>query len=564
MPQPVVFNNKQIIEPGAYSQIIGAAPAAAAIDTFGNVMLIDTGLGKDFVGRSGIIGTVDNGGDSVYVINSLQEGQQLMRGGILYDLMSYLFSPALSGNGPRIVYFSRAAITVAAGVTLTFSNGHSVNLITRHEGTVGNGVLTTGVLTRGFAVKLMSGVLDTTKFVLATYAGQFKGLDANGIPYENSEATLAANNLVTKLGNSKEISTFVDLLNYFKNDTIFNQDFKFVSASDSTDFNLSAADITLLSSYQLFTGGTTQYASARVDDVLANVVDLDFDQFLCTDFGGIPNPIPTGQQILDGINLGAMSVNNAKILAYMSVQSLYTLKSMYVGGGNDSNKFDVSGGSADGSIQIAAYYNSALVQVVHSGPRIINNAGALVDIPLSIYTAAMVCGRVAGLEPQVPVTYKDIRVSGMVHVLSQPQREKALLYGVLHIKNIPKLGWVVNQGIDTLQDNSSDIYPNGTSPSIQVMRIFHQLNKELVINAAARFPGGNLASVSAGELVLFTQNYLLDRTIQPDKDNLLLSFRNVTAVFANNKWQVNYCATPNSEIDQVFFTGVMLDPNIQA
>src|ERR1035437_2723059 len=525
MPQIVNFDNKQIIEPGGYSRILGGSAPVAALDTYGTVMLIDSGLGKDFGGGSGIAGSLLSGSDSIYEITSRDDAKEFLRGGMLYDLMDYLWSPSNAGGGISKMLYSRAATTVAATIALSFNGGANIlTLAAKNEGTVGNGAFTSSVLTRGFGVKMRAGVNNSAKYILDFWAGKFKGNDPNGIPYELSEAVLATNNIVDKYASSGEIATFADLVTFAQNDPNFNLHFKFVSSTGNA-YSLTGTDLTNLTTMQLFISGTTAYAIAKVDDILGQVVDVDFDAFLAVDYGGVPTN--TDQQILDGANKGAMSTVNSKLLAFCQL-SLYPLKEMYVGGGNNSSGFSVSGGNSDGSIQIAAFFNDSRVVVVHSGVKAIVNSGALTDIPYSLYHAALVCGRANGLEPQAPVTYKDLRMKGLTHVLSQKQREQALTAGVTHAKNVAKLGWVVNQGITTLQSNASQIYPDGTSPSIQIMRIFHQINKELMINATARFPGGNLKTVSSAELKAFVEGYLDSRTVQVDVDNLLITWRTVT------------------------------------
>ncbi len=561
MPQIVNFDNKQILEPGGYSRILGGSAPVAALDIYGTVMLIDSGSGKGFGGGSGIAGSLLNGSDSIYEITSRDDAKEFLRGGMLYDLMDYLWSPSNAGGGISKMLYARAATTVAATIVLSFNAGaNTLTLAVKNEGTVGNGALTSGVLTKGFGVKMRAGVNNPNKYILDFYSGKFKGNDPNGVPYELSEAILAINNIVDKYASSGEIATFADLVTFAQNDPNFNLYFKFVSSTGSA-YSLTGTDLTNLTTIQLFAGGTTAYAVTKVDDILGQVVDVDFDAFLADDFGGVPTN--TDQQILDGINKGAMSTVNSKLLAFCT-SSLYPLKEMYVGGGNNSSGFSVLTGNNDGSVQIAAFFNDSRAVVAHSGIKAIVSSGVLTDIPYSLYHAALLCGRANGLEPQVSVTYKDLRIKGLTHVLSQKQREQALSAGVTHSKNVAKLGWVVNQGITTLQSNASQIYPDGTSPSIQIMRIFHQINKELMINATARFPGGNLKTVSSVELKAFVEGYLGSRTVQPDKDDLLITWRNVTVAFTNGKWDIKYCATPNAEVTQVFFTGMMLDPNIQA
>jgi hypothetical protein len=370
------------------------------------------------------------------------------------------------------------------------------------------------------------------------------------------------------LAQSSEFTNVAELLAWMASDTDFNSYFYLpagVAVSSATTLvaatELASIGVDILP----FSGGTTVYNSTDVDDVLTNIEDLDNSMFLCDDYGPIPSPAWSSPELNNGVNKVAMSSANAKILSYIQNNATYTEKAMYIGGGNDSSKFNVPGGTADGSIQIAKFYDSALCIIVHSGIKMANagitNGSAFKYLP-SLYHAAEVCGRNAGLQPQVPCTYKNLRVSGVSHLLNKSERVLALKSGVLHTRYQSQMGWIINQGINSLQLNSNLVTAAGTSPEIQIMRIIHQLNKELVINAIPRFVGGNLNTSSAEDVKVFVEGYLSDRTATRKDDNLIITFNTVKVVLVQDYWKVSYCFVPNSPINRLFFTGFILDPNI--
>jgi hypothetical protein len=174
----------------------------------------------------------------------------------------------------------------------------------------------------------------------------------------------------------------------------------------------------------------------------------------------------------------------------------------------------------------------------------------------------MACGLTAGLEPQVPATRKPIRIVGVKHALSKAEREKALQGGVWHLRKIAGQ-WVVNQSINTLQKNTTLFNADGTSFEVSIKRVKHQLNKELIINAEERFPGGNYNTVDGEDIKLFTEAFLLDRCATKEKDNLLISFRNVIPTFSGDAWFTTYCFVVNGPINKTFHTGFLLDPNVE-
>ena len=120
MPTIVNFNNRQIIEPGAYSQIKSGIPVPAVLGTYANVMVIDTGIGKDYGWGSGVNGELTNGAGSIYSFTSLEDMKRAVKGGIVYDLMDYLWSPTRNGNGPNTVYYAGAATTTSTKCIVLF------------------------------------------------------------------------------------------------------------------------------------------------------------------------------------------------------------------------------------------------------------------------------------------------------------------------------------------------------------------------------------------------------------------------------------------------------------
>lgn len=566
MPQIVNFNNRQIIEPGAYSQIKSGIPVPAVLGTYGNVMIIDTGIGKNFGWGSGVNGEIEQGAKTIYSFDNSSDMKRAIKGGIIYDLMDYLWSPSKNGSGPKKVYYARAATTTAGFTVISFDNG-DLTLKSKSEGEVANGVIQTNnsieTVVKGYAIKVKSGITNPDALVLEFYEGQYKGADQAGNDYDTSINNLS-NYLLCK---SSEFTTTNQLYAWMHNDYTFNQFFTFEAttgtftddALDAPSY-LSAYDVTIL-----FEGGTTEYNANDLDDLLANMEDLDNSLFLCLDSGTTPFPALDSADILAGANKGALSAENSKILSYCINTATYTDKILFMGGGDNANEFNRPS-TEDGSLQISRFYNSPQVVNVHSGikvPGTLVGAGVAYKYVSSLYHAALVCGRVAGLEPQVPVTYKDLRISGLQHELKKSERELALLTGVLHTRYQSQLGWIVNQGVNTIQANSNLITADGKSPEIQIMRIIHQINKELVINATSRFVGGNLNTSSAEDVKLFVEGYLTQRTATRFADNLIISFNQVTVRLVQDYWDVKYCFVPNSPINRVFFTGFILDPKIE-
>ncbi|HSY76676.1 MAG TPA: hypothetical protein VK890_07465, partial [Bacteroidia bacterium] len=506
MPNTINFAGQQIVEPGVYGEILGQVPAPVITATYANVFLIDTGsqgtgvggTGISYGGGSGVAGQLQQNGNSVYKFTNAADFQAFVRGGLLWDLASYLFTPSTSGApGPQNVYHARAATTTAPQFTFALPTAAgSLVFDAKNEGVGSNGVLTGGVLTRGYGCKIIAGIINPSAFIIQFYEGTFRGTGADGNPYAGiAEASIVTNNIVSS---SPEFTTAAQFIAWATNDSSFNQYFVLDAATVTSTTVINASVLTTYSGVQIFIGGTTQYSLAVLQTLLTYISNYDNSAFLCDDYG--VTPTIQGSDILDGCNKGGLSAFNQAILTHIQTQALYKYKTMYIGGGQNSTQYTT--GNNDGSRDQALYYNNCNTAVVHSGvkvPSTVGGTGVAYKYNSSLYNAAMVCGRIAGLQPQVPGTYKDIRIIGLQHELSLPQRVDALQHGVLHQKNVNGLGWVINQSVNTLQKNTSIIYNDGTSPEISIVRICFTLLQGLNLNALG-FVGGNINTVSGSDL----------------------------------------------------------------
>ena len=144
MPTIQTFGGAQIIEPGVYSQIKSGITNSPQTASFGNVMIIDTGSGAGFGGGSGVNGTITNKKGAIYGFNTIRDFRAFVRGGKLWDIAEYLFTPVNGAPGPQTVFLIRAATTAPASATYTLTNGSFV-IRTKNEGTGANGVSASGV-----------------------------------------------------------------------------------------------------------------------------------------------------------------------------------------------------------------------------------------------------------------------------------------------------------------------------------------------------------------------------------------------------------------------------------
>lgn len=551
MATSYVFNGKLRKLPGVYTEIKSAIENLPRTASYGRICLIDTGSGATFGGGAGINGTLEKGQDAIYRIDNIRDYETFVKGGLLWLLGKPLFYPnGFQSIGITSVDVIRACTTAPAEMTLSLGDdvsdddssidGGEVVVQVRNEGLIGNGSLSGTNLSKGYALKMTAGENDSSKYIVKFYVGTYKGLDGDGDPYDG---ITAANAVPTLLCSSPEVRTIAALVSWMQTDATFNYYFKLKSSTVLGSGIIDDADLTNYSSYSVAIGGTESYSAADLDEVLDQITSLDYTFVLVDKYGD-----------------NAMSSQNGSILAHIVSEAKFE-KFMVVGGGYDSLKFT----QTNGSIPIAQYYNSDRVIVVHGGVKIASNISGVgyKNYP-SIYKAAAVLGRICGLEPQVPVTFKGIGILGEIHPLKEKEKELCLDNGVLCTAYDAEFGqFAVVQGVNTLQNNTYLVNEDASSFSIQIKRIFAQLNKEIYINAKQKFlrveNGVNRFTASAQNLKDFAKSYLKSRTVTTTDDNLILSFQNVQARRQEDNMFLSYEAAPNGEINKIFVTSIIID-----
>ena len=544
------FDNKQITLPGVYSTIKSLVDNPPITANYGRVLVIDNGTGATFGGGAGIDGELASGANAVYRFSRLAQYQSFLNGGIFWKAAEALFKPGLNSTiqGASEVLHVKAATTTCALMTFTATGGGSAGgsfkVKPRQEGVSANGVQTgsgaTAHLDKGYGFTIETGIKDTSKWIFKIWRGTWKGDYTDGIAYDEIAKASTKPELVIQ---SPEFNNIQDLLTWGATPS-FNAAFYMDPTSAKVGTGaVTTADITPLTGYQLATGATETYSTTNLDLVLEAIKDVDY-AFLLSDQYGIAN--------FD-------SSYSSKMFVHVRDEAKF-MKFMVIGGGKDQDEFD----TADGSIDIAKYFNDIHAVVVHSN---VKKASQIATDGFRYWNtlihAAYVTGRLAGLEPQVPVTNKALNIDGVVHPMIDTQKEMALEAGVL-CTNFNQFSNTFNvvQGINALQNNTYLINSNATSFSIQLMRIVSQLNRELVINANLELMlderGVNMNTLSAGTLENWTKNYLQTKVAKPDRDNLILSYDNVVVTKDQDSYFVSYQIVANGEITKLFFTGFLL------
>ena len=542
MASTVIFNNRQITLPGAYSTIVSGENNPARNLDYGKVLIIDTGVfGTGFGGGAGINGTISQGQDAIYTFDNISDFRSFVKGGMYWKIAEALFTPDPSNPaavGVSEILFVRAAKTTPAKLTFTSTDGGTFVVQTLDEGTVANGILTGTNLSTGYGFMITPGVEDTSKWIMSFYVGSYTGTALDGLPYGEISAAAAEPRLVVQ---SPEFDNIKTLIEWAQTDSTFAQAFQFDSTSEAKgEGTVSESDVTdLLNVYTLAAGGTETYDQTNFEAVLDQIVGLNYSFVFMDQFGDKANSTLTKAYITH--------MNNAAKFPHF----------LFVGGYNVAADYSKS-------IELAQGFDSSYIQVTHG------EVGLASDIAPQkyrwwtvMYNLCAQLGRTAGKEPMIPVTNKSIGVDRVRHILTESEQKKALKYGLLVTVKNDYLGkFVVLQGVNTLQDNANLFNAKGQSYSIQFMRIVAQINTELVVNAEidllGQENGVNVNTLSAGAVKDWTVAYLQSRTATNETDNLLLAFQDVVVTRKEDAWFTTYKIRVNNEITKLFFTGFLI------
>lgn len=572
MATQITINGRSTSIPNIYSTIkSGIVNPPNPLD-FGNILIIDDGsLGTGISGGIGVNGTNAQGVNSVYAFTTLAQFQAIIKDGPLYQLGAPLFIPNGSGSiGANTVFYLKAATTAPGTTTITLAKG-TIVLTTNEEGPAVNGILTpltynpsggatiSNELATGYAARIEKG--RAFGYSLVFYKGATSSLrdtlntsvptnwDGSVPPIDLVTAGVhSAVNPATLMFRSPDCTNIRQLQQWLQKSADVKSIYKsaavtFTGTNNFDDLIASAdqTQYTAIAPYSLIAGATETFASTDFDSAITAVKNIDNTFFLGLGYGS-----------------NVYNVNNLKIFNLLTGGDLRYDKYMIVAGGQDADGFA-------SSITVAQEYNSQHVVVVHAG-------GTLTDtrqpnnilIVSQLYKAAMILGRVAGLEPQTPVTFKQIGLASDLHIITQDQEEQAIDAGLTYTKFDSELdAFIVGYGLTTLQDNEFLVNADGSSYDLAVERIKSQLNKSIIINAKRTFfgtnNGPNRNTISPADIQTWLAGFLTTVTATPQQDNLIIRWDNITVTVDQDIYYVNYEFVPNFPVSKIVFTGLMLN-----
>jgi hypothetical protein len=443
----------------------------------------------------------------VYESSNPNNLKSIIRSGVGSRVIDFIFNPSKDTPGAQKVYFIRTQVATKATSTITQSTGgvSSVTMTSRDKGSyLSNATL------GGLKWQIIAGTQDATKDVFV--------LTLNG----------------ATIWYSQEVATYDELKAAIEGNTTSNNLITFVINSGGTN-NI---DDSVRSTAAMFTGGSqTAMTGTDVDAALNLVKNLS------------PNLVYIASD---------NAAFHTKVLSYCNNLAELPCK-CYFGGALNETKAQTITRAQNLNNEVAALCWPDIVVPTVDG---LSN-----EVLSPMYLAAKVTGLRAGLASHVPLTWKTVDVIGFRingGDLDKTGREDLIRFGVMFGRNIPGIGFGINKGINTLQNNGSMIYKKtdgtATSPEDSIISIKQLLIRELILNSAPMFIGGTVATVSKLDIENFTSTYLSSRISQLGNPNALISFSGVTAELRDDAWWTYFSFTPNTPINFTFFIGAMLKP----
>jgi hypothetical protein len=544
MATQFIFNGKTVKIPNSYATTKSGVKNPSITSDASSCLVIDTGSGSGYGFRAGFNGTLENGEESFYKFDNILDFNSAIGGGLWSLLSSPLFRPAgLGVQGISELTYIRALNTSPAELSYTFTgdndgsdsvvNGGTFTIQVRHEGLVGNGTQSSGVLKTGFGAKMFKSLVNTNQFFIRFYRGSFTGLDQNGLPF-NGIKLVDAQPIV--LIDSPAFDNIEDLIEWMSSDFNFNENFKLKTSSVVGDGSVDLADYNSNDDLVLFAGGTESFSQTVLDNLLVQLKDYNVAFVLADKYGA-----------------NAMGVENFKLAEYVN-DNRYQPE-LYVAGGSVESQFETQ------SIATAEFFNNQNVTVVHGGVRLASRFGNGFKEYDSIYKACAILGREAGLPPQVPLSFKNINIDGERHILNDRLITRALDKGVVVTRNEGG-SFDIIKGVNSVQNNQFLVNEDGTTHSKQIRRIYRQLNKLILINSRAQLlkrpNGSNRANLSPQDVTVWLSNFLSTQIATDFEDNLILSFQDITITREQDGYFVRFATEPNSEINFLFFFNTII------
>lgn len=558
------FNNKILVEPQAISKFtVGITPKANPLAT----------------GRVIVIGESESGApNEIHWFTDKSGAKDVLRGGNSLKAMGYIFNPSPQHDGAPYCGFVRAQTTTTAEHDAT-----SGKIVSKDYGTWVNNI----------QIKIEDGTTDNSNKITVVYGDTtevFDNLDLGiTIQYVGSGASglleiTAGDHIIGSAGvSASEVVEF----DYDLTESTYNTISKVVAAIDAladwdcSIFALGAAGIGTLNSIKLNTLGEGDVKSTELDlQCYPNIAEYVLDNFSAFVNGTVETD---GTQLTNQTSFvflaggTAASMDTAAITAALTLIEEANCQAIWIDSETAADHALVTAHcqanpyfrmgffglasqttavlAVSTTLAAAALMNSAYAALVGCGIDDFAEDGSGTEAIGPKYFAAKCAGLMGGLPVQEPLTRKVFNAQGLQYEFSLAQREALIRGGVLAPKNMDGIGLVINQGINTLQNNLN-LWDGASqsSPEISLMRSAGQFNKELAVAANTQFIGGTVG-VGRATIIGFVEAHCKTKEAEgvlapddSDPDNSLPAWENITAtrLEAGDGWSVSVAIRLNN------------------
>lgn len=550
----IIHNNEILVEPQAKAKFtVGLAPKANPLAS-GNVI---------------VIGESEGGAPETLMWFTDKLGaKDVLRSGDALQAIGYIFNPSGQEQGAPNVGFVRAQTAVRGELDIG-----SVLIKSQDYGTWVNNI----------QIKVEAGTESETKKLSVQYGDYLESWDNLGlavsIQYTGSEPAakieVVADHIVgtngDPLGTENESFDFDLALSDY--DTLSKLTAKIAEVDDWTctlyEFLPAGASALASTVLDLLAAADVKAAEVHLQaypDIVVHTVNAESAlvsatlvgaDTIITDTTGFKNLASGASPSMTNDNiatvLSAIDEANAQIIYIDSTtESQHALVVAHCIS-NDYWRQGVFGGESKTTkalaitdvLEKAKNMNSAYGCLVACGVWDVAVDGSGTELLTPKFFAAKVAGLIAGQPVIEPITHKVFSCTGLQYDFKKSEREQLINGGVIAPRDYEGVGFLINQGVNTLQSNTNlwDVGANA-SPEISLMRAQGQFNRELVVAAEIIFIGGTVG-VGRGTIESFVTQFCNDKekdgtlaANDADPDNYLPAWENLVISRLDAGWSV--------------------------
>jgi hypothetical protein len=554
----VSFNGKNIVHPGAY-EYTDANGMVVSSSGATNIPIL---VGEGDSGEPGVVKWFTNATDA----------RNYVTGGDLYTAINMLFSPAPEGGegasiagilvvNPLVAAtLSKGGINFTAVMTGTAGNNIEVKVADGSLGVAGTKQIVAQRWDTG-AMELydnVGAVLKVTYTGADVYAAMSVATDGNGkaITFTTSigadQASAVADLSVDLTGSRYE--TIADLVSYINSVSNYSAEFINYSSANTNTSSLDALTSVAITG----TGGYATAVKADIENTLANsnlvtasvtgaITNFNYTNLAGGALGTTPSSWVT---FFDSIKkefsdmlvvlTDQASIHAEALTHIQEMESRKQRQLLFTGGGvgEDKDKAKQRATNLNNSRAVLAY------PAVYYKP--VNNGQTAIP---AYFTAAMIAGRVAGVDPSQPITFDQFDLVDLENDLlsGDPDVDDLISAGVCTLERIPQGGIRVVEGITTYTGTNNPVFRE-----ISVRRGADDLSNIVTTSLESQFVGkkGIVATVSS------VTTAMVDILEQAIKDELITAYdpKSIQVRIVNGVVYVDYLVAPVVGVNYILIT----------